>query len=252
MPELPDVECFRRYAKVSLGRRIGEVSINKNRVLRISESTLRSHLLGNKFTSAGRHGKYMFMRISDGYELVLHFGMTGYLSYGEEIPEHSVFSLEMAGKRLSFVCVRKLGKAEVIKDRDGYIKKKGLGPDALSVNRGEFVRRMRDKRGSIKGAFMDQGVMAGVGNIYSDEVFYQAGVHPKRETGKIEDLDGLYRMMIKVIKTAIKAGADPAKIPENYLLRRREEGAGCGICGGKIRKTRINGRGVYYCPKHQK
>ncbi|MBD3310735.1 hypothetical protein GF351_05960, partial [Candidatus Woesearchaeota archaeon] len=81
MPELPDVEIFRKYAAKALNKKIKEISVKEKKLVKVSESTLRKHMLGKRFTSTSRHGKYLFLKISGGSVLVLHFGMTGELAY---------------------------------------------------------------------------------------------------------------------------------------------------------------------------
>ena len=253
MPELPDVEAFRKQAEKARGKKIVTVSINPSRVLRVSGKTLRKHLLGNAIKGTGRHGKYMFIPLDGVRELVLHFGMTGYLSYSRrEAPDHTVLDIRFAdGHSLSYVSVRKLGKVDMARSRDEYVKKANLGPDAFRLKEREFSRIIGGRGGNIKSALMDQSLMAGIGNIYSDEILYQAGIHPGRKTGSISDRDSLYRAMHGVLREAIKSGALPEKMPVHFLLRRRKEGKACGKCSGRISKKTINGRSSYFCDSHQ-
>ncbi len=255
MPELPDVEAFRRTARKALRKRIGSVNTHRSRIFRVSDKTLKRHLGGRRLTGTRRRGKHLLLRISDGRFLALHFGMTGSVSYSEDEPEHTALALRLTnGRTLSIVSVRKLGKIDVVGSVGGYIKEQGLGPDALSIGRDDFVRLMGESKGAIKTALMDQRKIAGIGNIYADEILYQTGMMPDSGLGELgeSDFKRVHAAMKRILKTAIKHGANPEEFPDRYLDRRREEGAECGICGGIIRKTTVNGRPTYYCPKHQR
>jgi formamidopyrimidine-DNA glycosylase len=113
------------------------------------------------------------------------------------------------------------------------------------------------RRGEIKAALMDQSLLAGIGNVYSDEILFQARLHPKTPAEKLDNkqIDAMYRVMRRVLKTAISKGAGSAELfrraPRTYLLRHRENGAPCPRCGGKVKATKAAGRTAYYCPKCQ-
>lgn len=263
MPELPEVETYRSYlAHRALHKRIIEMEADfesYGRIFEASRSELAS-LEEESFEKALRHGKYCLLEATNERVLVLHFGMTGgvkYYNYREEAsdPEHSamVFTF-FDDHKLAITSVRKFGKVIFAESRGEFIERQGLGPDALSLDREGFVGIMRAKRGGIKSALMDQRTIAGIGNIYSDEILYHAGIRPDEKLNDLseEDLETLYEKMIFVLNTAVENDADSGKMPENYLIRRRGEGALCGICGGKIKNVKIGGRSAYFCPRHQK
>ncbi|MBD3248444.1 hypothetical protein GF336_00175, partial [Candidatus Woesearchaeota archaeon] len=158
VPELPDVESFKRYAKKALNKKIKTVSVKQKKIINVSESTLRRHLSGNKLTRAKRHGKYLFLKISDGYYLVLHFGMTGDLAYQKkDEPEHTALEMELSnGYKFAVISIRKLGEIDIAKSIDKFIEEKELGADALSINKKELVELAEDSRGAVKNFLMDQ------------------------------------------------------------------------------------------------
>jgi formamidopyrimidine-DNA glycosylase len=255
MPELPDVEVLREYAGRTLMQKIEKVRVSKSRTLKVSGPTLTKNLKGSRFVSTARYGKYLFLETEDGCNLVLHFGMTGSLCYYQnEDPEHSPLIIDFEnGSSLAYINVRKLGKIYLTREVGELVRKKNLGPDAWWVSEGEFLARMRKKRGQIKSALMDQSLFAGLGNVYTDEILYQAKIHPKSEIPEQrEKLICMYKTMKKVLKTAIKCGGQSRKFPKYYLIRHREEGGECGICGGRIEKTKVGGRSSCFCGKHQK
>lgn len=261
MPELPEVETYRSYlANNVLHKTIIGVEADFENYGRIFEASKRAFasLEGESFEKAFRHGKYCLLEATSERVLILHFGMTGYVQYYKKEnfdPEHSaiVFSFQ-DGHKLAIISVRKFGKVILAESREEFIEKQGLGPDALSLDEVGFVEIMEAKRGRIKSALMDQKTISGIGNIYSDEILYQAGVKPDKKLNDLGrlDLEIVYEKMISILKTAIENDADSMKMPENYLIRRREDGALCLICGGKIENIKIGGRSAYFCPKHQK
>ncbi len=263
MPELPDVETFRRYFdSTSLYQTISETEVKRKDLLEdISENDLKSSLEQRYFEHTKRHGKFMFAGLNDGNFLVLHFGMTGFLKYfkrGDKKPEYTRFLVFFEnGYHLAYSASRVLGQIGFTDDPETFIEKKELGPDPHSPDFSyEDFSRILDnhKRSSLKSFFMNQNIIAGIGNVYSDEIFFQAKVHPKKKVGKLdkEDKKKLYEMMNHVLKVSIDAQAQLSRFPDNFILPRREEGENCPVCGTELRKEKISGRGVFYCPVCQK
>lgn len=258
MPELPDVEIFRRrLARSGLHRRIADVQIRDSRMLRHDggrdvERTLR----GRSLEATHRRGKHLIVDLSDGGVLALHFGMTGYLTAedGESIEEHARMVVELDdGPRLRFVDQRRLGWIALADTSDDYVAREGLGPDALALTPAELRNVMRDSRGSVKATLTDQGRIAGLGNIYADEVLFQARVDPRASAC---DLDPaayrrLHRQLRRVAELAIDRGADPDRLPRTWLLPHREEGTPCPRGRGTVRRYRSGGRTGYHCPTCQ-
>ena len=188
--------------------------------------------------------------------LVLHFGMTGDLAYFKEdtIPKYCQLLLRFENQyRLAYTCVRKLGKIGLIDHKDTFIEKQGLGPDAYQVEWEHFLEIMESKRGMIKSAFMDQSTLAGLGNIFADEILFQEKLHPKKPVSELgeKELKSLFHTMKNVIETSIKHKADPDKLPEGYLISHREKEASCPRCKGSVEKITISGRSTWFCPSCQ-
>jgi len=261
IPELPDVEAFRRYSRKALNKKIMKISVKQKKIIEVSESTLRRHLSGNRFTGTSRHGKYLFLKISDGYNLVLHFGMTGDLCYyKKEKPDHIALDIELSnGYSFSVISVRKLGEIDIVKDKEDFIEDKGLGPDALSVSKNKFVEIMEKNKGMIKTKLMDQSKVAGLGNIYTDEILFQTGIHPEKKDIDKKEYGKLYNAMKNILKIAIDKKGEREKFPKDYLIPRRvpisrnkKDADKCPKCSGKIKNKKVGGRSTYYCAKHQK
>lgn len=259
MPELPDVEVLRRYVEAtSLHRRIEDLLLRENLVEGVTPQTIRNHLRGSRLDDTRRHGKHLFLHSSQDGWLRLHFGMTGTLdafSRGEP-PDHTELLLDFEdGSHLAYVNQRKLGAISWVRDVDVFVRDRRLGPDPLtdSLDPERFTERVASRRGSLKGRLMDQEVLAGLGNVYVDEILFQAGIHPASETAAItrEDLTSLYQAMHHVLEEAIERGADPARFPDDWLLPHRQPDAPCPRCGERIERSHIGGRATYSCRDHQ-
>lgn len=258
MPELPDVEVFRSVVSgEALGRTVETVSVPGPALLAdVSERTLRDRLKGASLTGTRRHGKHLFCAVEGDGWLRLHFGMTGrpaVCRQGDE-PGHTRLRLDFDdGGCLAVVSLRKLGEIGLTGDWRSFIREKGLGPDCLDLDLDGFRRRLRGRRGTVKGTLLDQSVLAGLGSVYADEALFQAGVHPRAGTGSLgrRRTADLWSCIGSVLDRAVQAGAQPGRMPDDWLLPRRREGEACPRCGGIVQRTRVSGRSTYFCPGHQ-
>ena len=258
MPELPDVESFKKYFDSrALHHKISHVDVPDRSILKVSPETLKKNFEGKEFKSSRRIGKNLLVD-SGKHWLVLHFGMTGYLEYYKENGEPPKYSKALFhfdnDHCLSVINKRKLGSIDVITDIDKWRKSKDIGPDALELDEGEFRDILLKRKSKVKTALTDQSAMAGIGNIYADEILFQAGLHPEKS---VSDLSGkqikeLYNKMKEVLETAIDHDAVPGDLPSDYLITHRKEGDDCPRCGGEIEKITISGRSSYVCPQCQK
>lgn len=114
-------------------------------------------------------------------------------------------------------------------------------------------RRLAGRRGTIKGTLMNQEVLAGLGNEYTDEILFQARLHPETATDELseEEVERLHRCTRDVVAAAVEARVGPDRMPEVFLLRHRAEGEPCPRCGRPIEKTEVAGRPTYLCPHEQ-
>lgn len=259
MPELPDVEVFKRYFDAtSLDQKIERVEVKEERLLEnTSPQRMRKAPVGEVFESTLRHGKNLFAKLDSNLWLLLHFGMSGFLKYyknSDEAPDHPriIFHFDN-GYKLAYDNMRMFGKVSLFDDIATYLQEQELGPDALSLEQEDFKEMLSQKRGMIKSALMDQRFIAGLGNIYVDEVLFQTGVHPKSQATALdkETVEALYNKVNLVLQTAINYNVDVDQFPENYLIHRRTPDSACPVCGGKIRKARVSSRSTYFCENHQ-
>src|SRR6266571_5104565 len=184
MPELPDVENFKRYLNAtSLHQRIIGVDVRSAYVLKgISARELARRLKARCFESSCRHGKHLFVRADGDLWLRLHFGMTGsllYFKHEEDAPRHTRVLFVFANTYcLAFEDQRKFGEVGLVADVDEYLRKRGLGPDALDISLSQFREFLRTHRGAVKTILLNQKLIAGIGNIYADEILFHARMHP--------------------------------------------------------------------------
>lgn len=265
MPELPDVEYFKKYLKrKGLNKKIKNISFDSrvSKVLENSKSYFKKFLKNKKFLKVERHGKHLFINISEKDKLIeMHFGMTGFLKFfnsKKEKPEHPRVIFKFSNEDyLAYDCQRLLGEIKIIKSKEKYLKEHNIGKDALEFKEKEFIELMKNKKGYIKSALMSQKDIAGIGNIYSDELLFQSKIHPKKQISKLKEKDfkELYKNMIKVLKEAIKKEAEIEKLPKNWIIPKRHiKNSKCPNknCTKKIKSIKINSRTSFYCPKCQK
>ena len=249
---------IRNLQATSLHQPVGRVHVEADEILHeTSAQALGRALKHRRFESARRHGKYLLAAVEDGKWLVMHFGMTGELKYygrDGEAPEYTGLLLAFEnGDHLAYVAPRKLGRIALAESPESWSEKQELGPDALEISREEFEEMAESQRGGVKSWLMNQKRIAGIGNVYSDEILFQAGIDPRR---KVEDLDPdecktLFDAMRSVLQKAIDARADPAQMPDSFLLPQRHEDGHCPECDSPLENSTVNGRSSWYCPKCQ-
>ena len=251
---------FKRYLDAtSLHQRIADVDVRNAYILKdVTARELARGLKGRRFESSRRHGKHLFVRADDKLWLRLHFGMTGSLEYFKangQTPRHTrVLFIFTNHHRLAFDDQRQFGQLELLKDVDEFLKKRALGPDALNLELGGFRKMLRKHRGAVKSILMNQQLIAGIGNIYADEILFRARMHPATEISRLGDkaLTKLFRATRYILKKAIVAKADVNQLPKSRLLPHRRKGGKCPRCGRKLSTAKIGGRTAWFCAQCQK
>ncbi|MGC9325849.1 MAG: DNA-formamidopyrimidine glycosylase family protein, partial [Desulfomonilia bacterium] len=230
MPELPDVELFKKYLDAtSLHKDITSVRVLEPRLLKgIGAQKFRNAMRGNRMIGTRRHGKHLLVHLSDETWIDMHFGMTGGLKYyrTKDEPEHTAVLFTFStGYHLACLSRRKLGSLKLTSSPEKFIQDHDLGIDALSLNLPDFRELLARKKGAIKSLLMNQNAIAGIGNIYSDEILFQAGVLPRRPIGGLskKDMQDIHSAMKQVLSTAVKCTADPSRMPEHFLIPHRHE-----------------------------
>ena len=263
MPELPEVEVIRRYLEGnSLEKPVTRVAVPDTRVLdNVTPSSLGRGLKRASFVAAHRRGKYILLPTDNEKTLLVHFGMTGDVVFrerGSERPEWNRVEFHFRdGSCLYYTSKRLLGKIALFQttSESDIPDIARLGPEPLS--RGFTFKRFQaivSPRGSpIHSVLMNQELIAGIGNIYSDEITFQARIRPDRKALGLSDesLRRLFDAMKMVLKQAIKLDTKLDGYPKDWIIPHRTKGGICPICGGDLVKKTIGGRSSYFCPTCQ-
>lgn len=258
MPELPDVEAYRRFFRDhAAGRVVRRVVVPDATILRnTTPRTLDRALRGRTFEEPDRHGKWLLCW-TDGPALLLHFGMTGDLIWSGDEParhRHDRVILELeGGDEIRYRNMRKIGGMWLAHDPDeaaGVLG--GLGPDALDVKRRQFHERLRRRRGGAKAVLMDQTFLAGLGNLTVDEVLWQCRIHPRRPVNSLDDteVDRLYEVIRRVLRRWV-AGYGQVPRTGQWFIHARDVGGPCPRCRGPLARGTVAGRTTYWCPSCQ-
>ncbi|MDR7299949.1 Fpg/Nei family DNA glycosylase [Haloactinomyces albus] len=264
MPELPDVEGFRRVAQHAEGHRLESVEVHDAQVVRASSvAEFTGTLCGRYFTEPRRHGKWLLLPTAPtsgaggGAPCVLvHFGMTGMLlwcSFEESRHAHDRLVFRFSCGELRYRDMRKLTGLELAQQQsDVDTRLSALGPDAGEVSRAEYQQRLTRTRRRIKSALMDQASIAGLGNLCVDEILWHACIHPTHATADLDEAQWrlLHRRTRSVLRQSCRAGLVPDR--PSWLTGHRDQQEGrCPRCRTRLQRARIAGRGTVWCPACQ-
>jgi formamidopyrimidine-DNA glycosylase len=273
MPELPEVETVRAgLAPVLTGRTLEAVDILDTRLVRPFEPrAVADELEGERIAAVERRGKYLIFRFESGRSLLIHLRMTGSLrhvtngSSADDPYRRAVVRLD-DGSDVMYRDVRRFGTWLLLEpgELEPYLATRlGAEPFSRDFTPKRFAARLANRRAPIKAALLDQRTLAGMGNIYVDEALWRARIHPLQPAGELapEEITRLRAAVRRALEAGIaRQGAtlrDYAR-PDGGRGRMQEEfkvygrgGEPCDRCGTPIEKTRVAGRGTWYCPHCQ-
>lgn len=272
MPEMPEVETVRRtLTPLAVGKTIKRVDVWYDKVIVGDVKSFQQQLKGKTIEKIDRYGKYLLFRLGD-LTIVSHLRMEGkYRLITADAPREKHEHLQFIftdGSALRYDDVRKFGRLQLVKTGTERIVTgiKHLGPEALSPEFTEdyFAKSLKNKTKKIKNLLLDQTLVAGLGNIYVDEVLWQAKINPVAEPKDLtkQQVQDLYEAINSTIKEAIKLGGTTvhsflnaegqAGGYQDRLEVYGRAGEDCLRCGGKLVKIKVNGRGTTYCPNCQR
>ncbi len=276
MPELPEVEITRRHLEpVVCGAVVAEVAVRRDRALRLQPcpEDFTSRLRGRRILAIGRRGKYLLADVGDGLTWLTHLGMSGRMSVaapGDPEAAHTavVVTLE-GGPEVRFVDPRTFGHTAVLTPEElAAAGPARLGPDALDAlpRSPALAARLAGRSAPIKPLLLDQRLLAGLGNIYADEVLYRARLRPDRAAGSLSggEVAALRRAVRPVLEASLRRGgtslADLAYLlPDGraggYLERLAvygRAGEPCRRCRTAVERIVQRGRSAYFCPECQR
>jgi len=269
VPELPEVETVVRCLAPELaGRRVTEVSVHETRLRGGVAPGFAAGLTGRRIATLGRRGKYLLASLDDGRIWLVHLGMTGRLTLAPpgragERHDHIVVRLD-DGRLLTYNDARRFGRVAVIEAAAMAAETgEGLDPLAPEFTPEALFGLTRRRRTPIKALLMDQRRVAGLGNIYANEILFRAGIRPRRRAARLRRADcaRIVRSARAVLREAIRRGGSSISDYRDGLgragwfqLRHQvydRAGEPCRGCGTPIRARVIVGRSSFYCPRCQ-
>ena len=272
MPEMPEVETVRRsLLPLVKGKTIKKVTLWYPNIVDTDQDKFIQELPGKKIINVDRYAKYLLFRLSDNLTIVSHLRMEGkYHLVNSDIPKDKHDHVELKftdGTALRYNDVRKFGRMELIvtgtERQTTGIGKLGLEPNSSEFTVSYLINKLHSKKKNIKNAILDQTIVAGLGNIYVDEVLWQSKIHPLSISKAIpaEQIKILYQKINNEIAQAIDlrgttvhtyldANGDEGGF-QDYLKVYGHSGEACIRCGTLLEKIKVNGRGTTFCPNCQ-
>jgi formamidopyrimidine-DNA glycosylase len=271
LPELPEVETIVRGLRPHLeGRRV--VRVAGSRLLRALPSrrgVLRA-LAGRRLVRLWRRGKYLLADLDDGRALLVHLGMSGQLVLepaGAAPRRHLHLALRLAGlsAELRFYDPRRFGRVAVggLDELCSWTGLGGLGIEPLDSSAEQLGAAIRARGKALKALLLEQGAVAGLGNIYADEALFRSGLHPARRASALSAAEGLRLggAIREVLAEAVAGGGSTigdyvrhdgtaGSFQHRHLVYGRG-GQACPHCGGRIAVRLLAGRSTHFCPRCQ-
>ncbi len=272
MPELPEVETVRRgLESLVLGKTIASVMVKVPNMIKTDKELFALLLPGLTIQAVGRRGKYLLFDLGD-LVMISHLRMEGkYLLFSDEVPDNKhfhVFFQMTDGTTLVYQDVRKFGTFDLLakEEVDQFFRKRKIGPEPnkSSFQLKAFQEALLSSQKVIKPYLLDQSLVAGLGNIYVDEVLWQAKVNPLRRSSTLKkaEIKRLHVAIIEVLAFAVEKGGSTIRTYKNtlgmdgtmqdFLRVYGQKDKPCPRCGTAIVKMKVAGRGTHYCPKCQK
>ena len=273
MPELPEVETVRRsLTDLVLHKEIKAVEIFKPAILALGDEAAYAGLVGYELAEIGRRGKYLLFKLNEPADLlwVVHLRMTGKLLYHQQhepLQKHDHARLQFAdGSELVYNDTRAFGRFWLTQDAAQVSGLNSLGLEPLDAEFSAAYWQEKIKRRpktQVKVALLDQTVVAGLGNIYADEVLFQAGVHPERPLGTLTDEENqrLAQAMREILQASIEQrgttfrdyvdGNNQKGGYQEFLRVFQKLNQPCPNCGQQIQRIKVAGRSSYFCPHCQ-
>jgi formamidopyrimidine-DNA glycosylase len=274
VPELPEVETIRSsLAPGLIGRAFDRVEIRDPRLTRPEPpEAVAAALEGERVADVGRRGKYLVVGFESGRHLLVHLRMTGSVlhpapdGWRDDPYVRAVVRLDN-GSDVVYRDVRRFGTWDLLERGElaGYMTARRLGPEPLArgFTTAGIARALSGRRAPVKAALLDQRAAAGVGNIYADEALWYARINPLTPAGALgeEEIDALRTGVRKALRLGVRrqgatlrdyrrADGSRGRMQDEFRVYGRE-GEPCERCGTPVAKTRVAGRGTWYCPTCQ-
>ena len=270
MPELPEVETVKNeLLPLVVGRRITGFTLAWEEIVKEpSVDEFCSRIIGQEITAITRRGKYLFFHLSNQGFLLIHLKMTGSLIVSQDPPEpfkfvRAVIHLDNSTS-IYFRDPRKFGMMRFIKDTADIRSKLGPEPLEESFTPQLLAERLANRTAPIKAVLLDQKFIAGIGNMYADEVLYAARINPWRPGGSLTrpEIKRIHHEIRRILWAAIE---NKGASVDTYFRHDGSEGSAhyefkvahglggktCSVCDGPIERVVVRNRGSYFCPRCQ-
>lgn len=278
MPELPEVETIRnQLEKLIIGKQMLKVDVGLAKMIKLPLVKFRKIVIGSKIKKISRRAKILIFELSNGWSILVHLKMSGRLIFRKKEAKlqtedtkwnHLIYYFR-DGSRLFHNDLRQFGYVKLIKTDElaDFFKKEKLGPEPLKKDFTliDLSAILKQKpKAKIKQFLIDQQNISGIGNIYSDEILFFAGVHPLRRVIELKPVeikkifDGIKKILPKALKlrgTSDSDYLDALGRKGEYAMRLKvygREGEKCGKCGGLVHRVKIGGRSAHFCPACQR
>ncbi|NLC53872.1 MAG: DNA-formamidopyrimidine glycosylase [Firmicutes bacterium] len=272
MPELPEVETIRRsLLPLVQGAVIDQVQVFLEKAVKPGPAEFEAGLAGRQITGIQRRGKYLLFELDSGQRLAIHLRMAGRLVWQNRattLAKHTTLVMDFQdGKSLHFVDPRKFGTAVLFPPAAPPAGLTALGLEPLTTEKEALLAALKEaaarRSGPVKGLLLDQRILAGLGNIYADEVLFAAGVSPLRPAREVTaaEWEKIYGSIVRILNKAL---AYRGTSQRDYVDGRGEAGEFqhhlkvygrkkelCLDCGAPLVYARVAGRGTHYCPTCQ-
>lgn len=272
MPEMPEVETVRRtLLPLIKGKTIKEITLWYPKIIASDPTEFVQKLTGQEVVAIDRYAKYLLIRLTNDLTVVSHLRMEGkYRLVDVAAPKDKHDHVQFAftdNTALRYNDVRKFGRMQLVKTgtekRTTGISKLGFEPNSHKFTVAYFANCLKHKKKNIKNTLLDQSVVAGLGNIYVDEVLWLTRIHPLSMANKIppsrvkqlhDNINSLIKLAIAERGTTVHTYLDANGQTGGFQKMLRvygHKGEPCARCGTPLEKIKVNGRGTTYCPKCQ-
>lgn len=265
MPELPEVETYRRQIEKAIKKKtISHVQVYPDKIVFAgkSQKEIKDAFMGATVHRILRKGKYIWFEMDTHPWPVFHLGMTGNYEIADEMPKTKTKSVKLVlefddGTFMIFRDPRRFGRIFLLDDPVNERPLSHLGPDVLNElpTTNQFTELISHRHAPIKALLLDQSIVAGIGNWVADEVLFQSGIAPDRPANDLSkaEFKKLHDKISSVAKLAVKAGADDEKYPKSWLFHHRWGKKKASISTGqKIKYSTVGGRTTAWVPDVQK
>lgn len=273
MPELPEVETFKKHLSVLIkGQEVYSVKLFNEKSLKENEFYGINVIKGQKIISVERVAKYLIFNFKNA-SLISHLRMEGKWNlYSEEEfskinPNYLILSISfLSGSILAFSDFRKFATLDLIKNdgQEQFFKNKKIAPEPWDIDIDVFSKKILSSKKYIKTILLDQSIISGIGNIYADEILFISKLHPLKRGFELSNKDilNLLKFSKLILKKSIEEGGSSIRTYasvngkignyQNFLKVHLQEGKQCFDNEHFVKKIKVNGRGTYYCEGVQK